>query len=409
MTGAALRHPPIPLVDGPFVRILTFSTLFPHAGHPVHGIFVAERLRHLVATGEIESRVVAPIPWFPITHPRLNPFVQFGTRAPAREAIHGIEVLHPRYFLPPKIGMTSAPLLLAAGAFATLRRLIANGFDFDLIDAHYFYPDGIAAWLLGRQLGKPVVITARGSDLNQIPAHFLPGWMIRRVAERADGLITVSAALKRVLIGMDIPDERVTVLRNGVDLERFSPVEREAARAALGWRGPTLLSVGHLIERKGHDRIIRALPELPGVHLAIAGSGALQETLRALAWELGVADRVQLLGEIPQGQLRRYYSAADALVLASSREGWANVLLEAMACGTRVAATRVWGAPEVVTAPEAGVLIEGLEPAAIAMSVRDLLARAADPEATRRHAETFSWEATTRGQLHLFRDILQGG
>ncbi|MBF0164045.1 MAG: glycosyltransferase family 4 protein [Magnetococcales bacterium] len=389
------------------MRILTFSTLFPHAGHPVHGVFVAERLRHLVATGAIESRVVAPIPWFPITHPRLNPFVHLGTRAPATESIHGIQVTHPRYLLPPKIGMTSAPLLLAGGAMGTLRRLIATGFDFDLIDAHYFYPDGIAAWLLGRQFGKPVVITARGSDLNQIPAHRLPGWMIRRVAERADGLITVSAALKRVLLEMGIPDERVTVLRNGVDLDLFAPVERASARAELGWRAPTLLSVGHLIERKGHDRIIRALPELPGLHLAIAGSGPSRESLDALARELGVAERVQLLGEIPQARLKRYYTAADALVLASSREGWANVLLEAMACGTRVAATRVWGAPEVVTTREAGVLIEGLEPEAIVVAVRDLLARPADPLATRRHAEQFSWEATTRGQIRLFREILQ--
>ncbi|MBF0417270.1 MAG: glycosyltransferase [Magnetococcales bacterium] len=391
------------------MRILTFSTLFPHAGHPVHGVFVAERLRHLVASGEISSRVVAPIPWFPIRHPRLNSFVHLGTRAPASERIHGIDVRHPRYFLPPKIGMSSAPVLLALGVADSLRRLIADGFDFDLIDAHYFYPDGIAAWLLGRHFGKPVVITARGSDLNQIPAHRLPGWMIRRVAERADGLITVSAALKRVLLDMGIPDHRITVLRNGVDLERFTPVARDPAREMLGWHAPTLLSVGHLIERKGHDHVIRALPELPGIHLAIIGTGAMEKGLRDLSVELGVADRVQLLGEIPQFRLKTYYAAADALVLASSREGWANVLLESMACGTRVAATRVWGAPEVVTAPEAGVLIDGQSPQAIALAVRHLMARPADPSVTRRHAEKFSWEATTRGQLSLFREILQRG
>ncbi|MEO5347803.1 MAG: glycosyltransferase family 4 protein [Magnetococcus sp. YQC-9] len=388
------------------MRILTFSTLFPHAGQPVHGIFVAERLRHLVASGGLESQVVAPVPWFPIAHPHLNPFVHQALAAPEQERLHGIEVHHPRYFLPPKIGMTAAPLLLALGTAPTLNRLIAQGFDFDLIDAHYFYPDGIAAWLLGRHFGKPVVITARGSDLNQIPAHRLPGWMIRRVAERADGVITVSAALKRVLTGMGIADEKVTVLRNGVDLERFQPVARDAVRARLGWQSWTLVSVGHLIERKGHDLIIRALPELPGIQLAIIGDGPLKERLRQLARELGVDGRVQLLGGVPQAELKAYYAAADALVLASNREGWANVLLEAMACGTRVAATNVWGAPEVVTAPEAGELIETRTPAAIAAGVRRLLARPADPLATRRHAERFSWEATTQGQLRLFNEIL---
>ncbi len=396
-------------VSRPPVRIVTFSTLFPHEANPVHGIFVGERLRHLVASGAVEARVVAPIPWFFIRRPWLNPYVCLGSRAPQRERFAGIEVWHPRYFLPPKVGMLPAPLLLALGAARTLRALQRDGFDFDLIDAHYFYPDGVAAWLLGRYFRKPVVITSRGSDLNQIAAHRLPGAMIARVAQRADGLITVSAALKRVLTDMGVAESRVAVLRNGVDLERFAPVDRETARARLGWREPTVLSVGFLIERKGHDRIVRALPELPGVTLAIVGTGPMEASLRTLARELGVADRVRLLGAVPQERLKEHYSAADALVLASSREGWANVLLESMACGTRVVATNVWGAPEVVTTPEAGLLIEARTPEAIAVGVRRLLSVPADPAATRRHAERFSWEATTQGQVALFRSILGRG
>ncbi|MBF0189592.1 MAG: glycosyltransferase family 4 protein [Magnetococcales bacterium] len=388
------------------MRVLTFSTLFPHRDSPVHGIFVGERLRHLVASGGVEARVVAPIPWFFITRPWLNRYAWVGRAAPARETFAGIPVAHPRYFLPPKIGMTAAPFLLAAGAASALSGMRREGFDFDLIDAHYFYPDGVAAMLLGRHFRKPVVITARGSDLNQIPAHRLPRAMILQAARQADGLITVSAALKQVLTGMGLSDAQVTVLRNGVDLERFSPVARVAAQESLGWSRPTLLSVGYLIERKGHDLILRALPELPGMDLAIVGTGPLREALGALAVELGVADRVRFVGELPQERLKTCYSAAVALVLASSREGWANVLLESMACGTRVAATNVWGAPEVVTAPEAGVLIEARTPSAIAAAVRRLLAMPSDPVATRRHAERFSWEATTQGQLKLFNEIL---
>ncbi|MBF0125849.1 MAG: glycosyltransferase family 4 protein [Magnetococcales bacterium] len=390
-------------------RILTFSTLFPNRINPNHGIFVGERLKHLLDSGEIESRVVAPVPWFPVTHPGLNPYAWMGRRVPSREGFHrGVEVLHPRYFLVPKLGMTTAPFFLAAGALPAIRACLREGFDFDLIDAHYFYPDGVAAWLLGAHFGKPVVITGRGSDLNQIPRHLLPGQLIRHAARQVAGLVTVSASLKTVLTGsMGIPEEKVVVLRNGVDLERFSPGNREAARRRLGLTRPTLLSVGYLIDRKGHDLIIRALDELPEMELLIVGEGPERGALQTLANNLGLAHRVRLVGALPQEALPDYYTAADLLVLASDREGWANVMLESMACGTRVAATNVWGAPEAITTPEAGLLIQRRTPGAIALAVRELGRMPADPQATRRHAQRFSWEATTRGQLALFRDIVQ--
>ncbi len=389
------------------IRVLTFSTLFPYPAHPTHGIFVAERLRHLAASGAVDLRVVAPTPWFFITHPKLNKYAWLGSQAPDRESHCGLDVRHPRYLLIPKIGMSTAPFFLAVGARRAIQNLLDEGFDFDLIDAHYFFPDGVAALMLGRYFNKPVVITARGSDLNQIPHYWLPRQMIRLTAQRADGLITVSAALKAVLVGMGVDDDRVTVLRNGVDLKRFSPVDRNAARDRLGLTRTTLLSVGFLIDRKGHDLVMRALLDLPGVDLLIVGDGPQREVLRALPATLGIADRVRFVGEVPQDQLRDYYAAADLLVLASSREGWANVLLESMACGTRVAATNVWGAPEAITAPEAGILIEERTPQAIAKGVARLLQTPADPVATRRYAMNYSWESTTQGQLALFRELIR--
>src|SRR5690606_9697230 len=114
----------------------------------------------------------------------------------------------------------------------------------------------------------------------------------------------------------------------------------------------------------------------------------------------------RLLGSVPHARLPEIYGAADALVLASSREGWANVLLEAMACGTPVVASRVWGTPEVVTAPEAGVLLPERSPAAIAAAVREVLAAGIDRRRTRAFAERFSWDDTTAGQLRLFRSVV---
>ena len=387
------------------IKILTFSTLFPNTMRPSHGVFVETRLRHLVASGEISARVLAPIPWFPSSHPRFGEYARFAG-VPHTEVRFGLQVEHPRYFLPPKLGMTLAPLLLALRAKHAIKRMLAAGEDFDLIDAHYFYPDGVAAVLLGRWFNKPVVITARGTDINLIPQHALPRKMILWAAQHAAGMITVCQALKDAIVALGVAPDRIVALRNGVDLNLFQPVERAAERARLKLARRTLLSVGYLIPRKGHEIIIRALPALPDTDLLIAGEGPEKHMLTRLAAELGVAERVRLIGALPQAELRRYYGAVDALVLASSREGWANVLLEAMACGTPVVASNVWGTPEVVAAPEAGVLMPALTPEGVVAGVNALFANYPEHSATRRYAEQFSWDDTTAGQLKLFRAIL---
>jgi teichuronic acid biosynthesis glycosyltransferase TuaC len=387
------------------MKILTFSTLFPNAEKPGHGIFVETRLRHLVAGGQVEARVVAPVPWFPSRHPRFGQYARFAA-VPRHETRSGIEVLHPRYLAIPKVGMTVAPALLAAASRPALGRLLDEGYDFDLIDAHYFYPDGVAAAMLGKYFNKPVVITARGSDITQLPRFRLPRRMIRWAAARAAGVITVCEALKTEMQTLGVDAAHVTALRNGVDLDLFRPVERDQTRARLGLAHFTLLAVGHLVPVKAQELIIGALPLLPGVRLLIAGNGPNRAMLEALARNLGVADRVVLLGAVAQAQLRDYYGAADALVLPSEREGWANVLLESMACGTPVIASRVWGTPEVVAAPEAGLLLGERSAQGIAAAVDALRANYPDRAATRRYAERFSWDDTSAGQVALFTNIL---
>lgn len=386
------------------MKILTFSTLYPHAARPSHGIFVETRLRHLLASGEVESKVVAPVPWFPSRNAQFGEYAVHAN-APREEQRHGILVLHPRYPLLPKIGMTLTPFLLARAVRPVIGRIL-RGYAFDLIDAHYFYPDGVAAILLGRHFGKPVVITARGTDVNLIPRYRLPRAMIRWAARHAAGIIAVARALKDDLVKLGVPGERIEVLRNGVDLQLFQPIEREAVRRRLDLSRTTLLSVGHLIPRKAHDLVIRALRLLPDIDLIVIGDGPERGALAALAQESGVGDRVRLAGAMAQEELRDYYGAADALVLASSREGWANVLLESMACGTPVIASRAGGTPEVVAAPEAGVLMAERTPEALAHAVRRLFAHYPDRGATRRYAEGFGWSATTKGQLDLFGRIL---
>jgi len=408
-----VRHAVLPLVDhtvGCFrfdMKLLTFSTLFPNSQQPNHGLFVETRLRYLVASGEVQSRVVAPVPWFPLTHPRFGQYARYAA-IPQQEVRNGLQVEHPRYLALPKIGMNVAPLSMARAVRPTIGRILDEGYDFDAIDAHYFYPDGVAAVMLGKYFNKPVVVTARGSDINLLPRYRVPRKFILWAAENARAVITVCSYLKDEMVGLGVRPERVTPLRNGVDLQRFSLLDKAAARAALGLDAFTLLSVGQLVPHKGHDVAIRALQMLPDVKLVVAGNGPDRQRLEALAQQLGVADRVRLAGPVPQTELRNYYNAADLLVLASEREGWANVLLESMACGTPVVASAVCGTPEVVTAPEAGRLMASRTPESLVEAVKLLRAAAPERSATRRYAERFSWDETTQGQIDLFRNIMMG-
>ncbi|MFL5285216.1 MAG: glycosyltransferase [Rhodopila sp.] len=394
--------------------------MFPHAARPNHGIFVENRLRHLLAGGEATSVVLAPVPWFPsgagmVLAPMLRlPWgaARFGewavhARAPREETRHGIRILHPRFPVIPKVGMSAAPWLLYRAMVPQVARLLAEGHRFDAIDAHYIYPDGVAAAWLGRRFGLPGAITARGTDVNLIPGYAVPRRLIQGAIRDASALIAVSAALKQALLDLGAPAEKITVLRNGVETGLFRPpTDRDAARAALGLTGPTLVSVGGLIERKGHHRTIAAMRQLPGYTLLIAGEGTERESLSGLIDRLGLGARVRLLGPWPHRDLPALYGAADASVLASSREGWANVLLESMACGTPVIAADIWGNPEVVRAPEAGVIYRPNSPEGIVDGVRRLFAALPDRAATRAYAEAFSWDETTAGQLALFRRIV---
>lgn len=388
------------------IRLVTFSTLYPNAVQPTHGIFVENRLRHLVATGAADSRVVAPVPYFPFRSPRFGRYADFA-RVPDWEERHGLTLHHPRYPLIPKIGMNLAPLMMAeATGWAVKKASEAIG-GADIIDAHYLYPDGVAATRIGRRLGIPVVMTARGNDVSLIPNHAVPRDLILKACRRVAAVITVSAALKERLVEMGVDPEKIAVLRNGVNLRLFRPMDRQATRKRLGLEGPTLVSVGHLIERKGHHLVVEAMAGLPGFTLLIIGEGEERRRLEAQIRDLGLGDRVRLLGARPHEELPELYGAADALVLASSREGWANVLLEAMGCGTPVVATPIWGTPEVVQRPEAGVLIENRSAEAIVAGVKHLMANPPPRDATRAYAQDFSWDATTQGQLALFRRILE--
>ena len=381
------------------LRALVFSTLYPNRAQPNHGVFVENRLRHTLAEGGIAATVLAPVPWFPFSHPVFGQYAVYA-RVPATETRHGLTIFHPRFPIVAKIGTRLTPYFLYRAARRALARM--GDAKFDLIDAHYFYPDGVAAAWLARDLKLPLLITGRGTDLTLIPGSPHERAQIQSAAKQASALITVCEDLKDRLVELGEPASRIVTLRNGVDLARFSPGDRTAARARLGLSGFTLLSVGSLIPRKGHELIIAALAELPDAQLLIAGAGPMRAELEQIAQTKGVAPRVRFLGEIAHDALSEAYRAADIFVLASSREGWANVLLEAMASGTPVVATNVNGTPEVLRDPKLSVMVEERSAAALAKAILRLRQIAPDRGAVRAYAEQFSWEETAHANKALF-------
>jgi len=389
------------------INVVTITSLYPNCEQTRHGVFVEERLRHLQATGRFNVQVLAPVPWFPF---RGRKFGLYGcyARVPRSEVRLGRTVLHPRYIAIPKVGMTVAPFLYAAALAPVLRRILAGLRGPVVLDGHFLYPDGVATGLLARRFGLPYVMTARGQDVTLFPRHAVPRALIRRACAGASRVITVSEALREVLLGLGAEPARVVTLRNGVDLDKFRPGDRTTARAQVGFHRQTLLAVGHLIERKDHELMIRALALVPEADLVIVGEGPLRQRLLAVARELGVADRVRIDANVLQDRLVTYYTAADLSLLTSRHEGMPNVVLESLACGTPVAATVVEGVPELLDQPVAGELVRERTPQALAAGISRLLAQPPDRTATRRHAAGLGWAPTIAGLAEVLEQAVRG-
>ena len=386
------------------MKILTYTTLFPNEVYPQHGVFIENRLRQIVETGEVSADVIAPVPWFPF---KQDVFGHYGSLARIENSgkRFDLSIQHPRFLTIPKIGMHLAPELLYRGTVTRVKRSVEET-GAVLIDAHYFYPDGVAAAKIGRALGLPVVVSARGSDINLISQYERPRTRIVDAARGCAAIIAVSQALKERMIEIGIDADRIHVLRNGVDLEVFSPISHEIAREVTGIKRPTMVAVGNVLSSKGQDIAIRALTLVQNLDLVIVGTGADVPIFQKLAIDLGIADRVRFVGSVPQAELRNWFSASELSVLASMREGSPNVVLESIACGTPVVANDIGGASEIITSPDAGRLMSARTPEALAAAIEDLRASPPDRKATRAWAENFSWKPTIEAQVSLYRDVV---
>ena len=388
------------------MKLLTFTSVFPNSIQPHRSMFNYHRLVHFARIPGNSAVVVAPVPYAPAWVP-LDTWRCFS-RVTRHEVLGDIAVHHPRYLLIPKISMTLHGWLMSRGSAKVVADLHLQE-RFDCIDAQYVYPDGFAAVRLGRTLGLPVMVNALGTDINVFPSLRTIRPLILWTLRNAAGIAAVSESLKLDMIKLGIQEERIRVIANGVDTGRFQPVDRNTARTKLGIRHdvPAIVAVGNLVPGKGFQLLVEAVAELasghPTVETYIVGEGAYRSELQRLIDGRDLTARMHLVGSRPNDELPAWFSAADISCLPSAGEGQPNVVLESMACGTPVVATKVGGIPELITSSEFGVLLDR-DVDALAAAIHQALIRNWDRAKIAAHGRKRSWADVANEVEQYFRE-----
>ena len=384
----------------PRMHVLCLTTLFPNTAEPGLGVNVERQLTRLAALPGVALTVVAPIPRLPYDVP-VGRYRALG-RVPRRDDSRPFPVYHPNYTSLPRVGWRFHHRTIWNAVRPLVRRL-HRATPFDLVTGEYMFPDAMPVFRAARDLHLPYILKARGSDVRFWQSFTQPRRQMVGAGRHANGLLAVSASLKRDMAAMGLPSERIAVHYTAVDLDRFSP------DAAPRHARPTIVAAGNLVPLKRVDLIIDALVHLEGVDLRIVGQGPERAALERQVQAAGLGDRVTFLGRLGHEELAREFASAHALVHASSSEGLANVWIEALASGTPVVTTDVGGAREVVTPDVGRVVPPDISPLGLAASVREVLAASFDPVAVREPAERFSWARNLDELMRHYRRVTGQG
>jgi teichuronic acid biosynthesis glycosyltransferase TuaC len=337
--------------------------------------------------------------------------------APGTEIQESTTVFHPQFFSIPGAFKSLDGLFMAIGCLPRMWQLKRQG-RLDIIDAHFTYPDGYAATLLGRWLNVPVTITMRGTEIRHVQDSAFRPRLITAMS-RASRVFSVSDSLRQIALSCGIEASKLRVIGNGVDIGKFSPQSRIKARESLciSATAKVIVTVGGLVERKGFHRVIAAMPELikkfPDLtYLVIGGPGPegdMTKQLRQLVSDLKLDAAVKFLGPVASDQLSQPLSAANVFVLSTRNEGWANVLLEAMACGLPVIATDVGGNREVVASLALGTIVPFGDHAELVGAISKSLMANWDRDAIRAYAESNTWDNRVTALVQEFRALALKG
>lgn len=390
------------------LRVLQLTTLFPSPSQPTLGLFVHRRTEALAALCDLTT--IMGVGRFPFAE--FLPRYAARRNTPTSARIGRIEANYVRFLSVPRFfkGRDATMLASAVERFWGRRELP------DVLLAELGYPDGLATLLLAQQWKRPVVVTLRGHDVNDLPNRPDRRRQILRVLHESSALAPVANALADEAVRLGAAPCRVRVITNGVDANCFRPRDMQEARATLGLGDCDALvtSVGHLVERKGHHLLVDALARLRkstgrDVHLAIVGGPSEEGDATALVREAtarcGLERHVHLLGALAPEGVAQAMAAANVVSLASSKEGRPNVVLEALASGRPVVATEVWGTRELIADESRGRLV-ARDPDALADALAWALSREWSAEALHAATERFSWGASAANLLALMREAV---
>ncbi len=370
-------------------HILTLSTLFPNAAKPNFGIFVERQTASLSKRDSFDVTIINPLGVPPWPLHNLSRYSALKT-LPYHENWRGLNVYRPHFRLIPAIGGIYNPRLIASAIMPLVRQLHAEK-PFDAVDAEFFYPDGPAAMRIAAELNIPYSIKSRGADIHHWASKSGCKAQIIKAAHHAGGLLAVSEALKRDMIALGIDGDTITVHYTGMDHSRFHPRPRTAEKRKLKVKGPLIICVAALIERKNQHIIIEALQQIPEATLMFAGMGPARAKFEALAAELGLSDRVRFLGAVDHDALPNIIAAADVSCLVSESEGLANAWVESLASGTPIVISDVGGARELVKDESAGYIVER-DKQQVADAINKLLAEPRDQAEVAQNVAYFSWD-----------------
>lgn len=391
------------------MKVLALSYLFPNPAQPDYGIFVYNRLRAVQEYCEV--KVIAPLQRYPfrsILRPELAAKQTIGSK----DNMGGLETWYPRFLVIPRYLKFLDALSYYLAVKPVVKKMLQDGFTFDVIDTHWTYPDILAAYLLSRQYRKPFIVTVRGREALYFGERggrkLILGWCLRR----ADAVVALSSELADLVVDIGVERHRVRVVLNGVDTENFQPLDRAEARRKLNLPQDKkiLLAVGRLTEAKGHQHIIQALPSLASVHnveLHIIG-GINPESdysvkLKELVAKLGLRN-VFFHNGMPHDQLLYWYNAADLFCLASHGEGCPNVVLEAMACGTPVIVTNVGAVKDMVGDQRYGVIVDNCDTFGNYLVLA--LSTQWDRQAIAERMKGMSWHGCAKQVMGLYNEVV---
>lgn len=386
--------------------------VFPNKEEPNLGIFIKKRMFTLAK--HCDLKIIAPIPYFPFLKYIKKKYVYH--RIPDKEIQEGIEVVHPKFFYFPGLFKFLDGIFLFFSLIYTILKL-KKKFDFDLIDSHFAYPDGFAAVLIAKILRKPVAITVRGVDVIRLPKYFLRKLMITYALNQATRIICVSNSLKLKTLELGIPENKIVVIPNGVDISQFKPIDKKTAKTKMNLPLDKyiILSVGGLVERKGYHRVVRVLPNLlkkmPNILYIIIGGpcreGNFGPQLRKLISELALEKYIMLAGNRPHSEIVDWMNAADVFCLMTCNEGWANVFFEALASATPVVTTKIGGNSEVIKGNEFGILIDLDHNGQLEDALIKAYNTTWDKEKMIEYAASNTWENVAKKVVNEFEQILE--